>query len=143
MSRSPSPSRLKQNTAIISASPGKNAIHHSPETFRDHDPPLRRRRPDTKTDEGQTSGVQDRVSHGQRHLDDHDRHDVGQDVPEQDAVLSIAGQSGRLHETGVAADVGLGARHANVEREIHDGRGNDDVLHSVAKRSDDTHRQHE
>ena len=34
MSRSPSPSRLKQNTAIISASPGKNAIHHSPDTMK-------------------------------------------------------------------------------------------------------------
>src|SRR5262249_38702784 len=33
MSRSPSPSRLKQNTAIMSAAPGKNAIHHSPETM--------------------------------------------------------------------------------------------------------------
>src|SRR4029077_16819594 len=30
-SRKPSPSRLKQNTAIISAPPGKKAIHHSPE----------------------------------------------------------------------------------------------------------------
>src|SRR5262249_35648521 len=31
MSRNPSPSRLKQNTAIISAAPGKTAFHHSPE----------------------------------------------------------------------------------------------------------------
>src|ERR1700722_17091889 len=30
-SRRPSPSRLKQNTAIISAPPGKNATPHSPE----------------------------------------------------------------------------------------------------------------
>src|SRR5207245_731203 len=34
ISRNPSPSRLKQNTAIISAAPGKNAIHHSPETMK-------------------------------------------------------------------------------------------------------------
>src|SRR5262249_28234046 len=34
MSRRPSPSKLKQNTAIISAAPGKNAIHHSPETMK-------------------------------------------------------------------------------------------------------------
>src|SRR5262245_19906869 len=34
MSRRPSPSRLKQNTAIISARPGNNAIHHSPDTMK-------------------------------------------------------------------------------------------------------------
>src|SRR5262245_53818761 len=34
MSRSPSPSRLKQNTAIIRAAPGKKAIHHSPEIMK-------------------------------------------------------------------------------------------------------------
>src|SRR5262249_17909649 len=34
MSRRPSPSRLKQKTAIISAAPGKNAIHHSPDTMK-------------------------------------------------------------------------------------------------------------
>src|SRR6202000_2100239 len=34
MSRNPSPRRLKQNTAIISARPGKNAIHHSPDTMK-------------------------------------------------------------------------------------------------------------
>src|SRR5207302_10002846 len=34
MSRRPSPSRLKQNTAIISASPGNGAIHHSPDTMK-------------------------------------------------------------------------------------------------------------
>src|SRR5262249_17415640 len=33
MSRTPSPRRLKQNTAIIRATPGKSAIHHSPETM--------------------------------------------------------------------------------------------------------------
>ena len=31
MSRSPSPSRLKQKTASISVAPGKSAIHHSPD----------------------------------------------------------------------------------------------------------------
>src|SRR5437764_983921 len=34
MSRSPSPRRLKQNTAIIRARPGNSAIHHSPETIK-------------------------------------------------------------------------------------------------------------
>src|SRR5262249_36871982 len=34
MSRNPSPSRLKQNTATIRARPGKNAIHHSPDTMK-------------------------------------------------------------------------------------------------------------
>src|SRR5262249_53211357 len=34
MSRTPSPSRLKQNTATIRATPGKSAIHHSPDTMK-------------------------------------------------------------------------------------------------------------
>src|SRR5262249_14422842 len=34
MSRNPSPSRLKQNTAVIKAAPGKSAIHHSPDTMK-------------------------------------------------------------------------------------------------------------
>src|SRR5664279_2601869 len=34
MSRRPSPSRLKQNTAIIKARPGNSAIHHSPDTMK-------------------------------------------------------------------------------------------------------------
>src|SRR6266853_6125095 len=33
MSRKPSPRRLKQNTEIIRAAPGKNAIHHLPLTM--------------------------------------------------------------------------------------------------------------
>src|SRR4029077_1702379 len=35
MSRNPSPSRLKQNTATIRARPGNSAIHHSPETMKE------------------------------------------------------------------------------------------------------------
>src|SRR5262249_10584000 len=33
-SRSPSPTRLKQNTVSISANPGKRDIHHSPDTMK-------------------------------------------------------------------------------------------------------------
>src|SRR5262249_19900950 len=35
MSRRPSPIRLKQNTADMRASPGKSAIHHSPERMQE------------------------------------------------------------------------------------------------------------
>ena len=34
MSRRPSPSRLKQNTATISVAPGNSATHHSPDTMK-------------------------------------------------------------------------------------------------------------
>src|SRR4051812_13306729 len=34
MSLRPSPIRLKQNTASMSARPGKSAIHHSPDTMK-------------------------------------------------------------------------------------------------------------
>src|SRR4051812_49748490 len=50
-----------------------------------------------------TGGVEDGVAHGQRHLHDHDRHDVGQDMHQQNPELAISRQSRRLHEAGVAA----------------------------------------
>ena len=85
MSRRPSPSRLKQNTAIISASAGKErdppfAGDHEGRALGDHDAPFRRRRAHAKADERQAGGVEDGVAHGERHLHHHDRHDVGQDV---------------------------------------------------------------
>src|SRR6185503_18181083 len=55
------------------------ARDHEGGAFRDHDAPFRRRRPHAKPDEGQARGVENGVAHGQRHLHDHDRHDVGQD----------------------------------------------------------------
>jgi len=36
------------------------------------------------------AAIEDGVAHGQRHLHDHDRHDVGQDVHQQNAKLAIA-----------------------------------------------------
>src|SRR4051794_2380438 len=55
------------------------ARHHEASAFRDHDAPFRRRRPHAKADEGKAGGVEDGITHRQRHLHDHDRHDVGQD----------------------------------------------------------------
>src|SRR5215475_9444398 len=59
------------------------ARHHEASAFGDHDAPFRRRRPHAKADEGEARGIEDGVTHGQRHLHDHDRHDVGQDVHQQ------------------------------------------------------------
>ena len=147
-SRRPSPSRLKQNTAIISAAPGNSAIHHSPEmmlagAFRHHDAPFRRRRPDAEPDERQAGGVEDGVAHGERNLHHHDRHDVGQNVHQQNAEIAVAGQPRRLHEAGLAPHVGFGARDAHIKREIDDRGGDHDVGHGVAERGDDAHGQHE
>ncbi|KTW19220.1 hypothetical protein NS341_13500, partial [Staphylococcus xylosus] len=64
-------------------------------------------------------------------------------MPEQDAVFAIAGQPRRLHEAGVAADIGFRACDAGIEREVHDRGRDDDVLHGVAERGHDPHRQHE
>ena len=44
---------------------------------------------------------------------------------------------------GIAPHIGLGARHAGVKRKIHDRGRDDDVLHGVAERSHDPHRQDE
>ena len=148
MSRRPSPSRLKQNTAIISARPGKQrdppfAGHHEAGAFRDHDAPFGGWRAHPEPDEGQPGGIEDRVAHGQRHLHDHDRHDVGQDVHQQDAELAIARQPRRLHEARLAPHICLGAGDARIERKVHDRGGDDDVLHGVSEGRDDAHRQHE
>src|SRR6478735_1529978 len=43
------------------------ARDHEARAFGDHDAPLRRRRPDTETNEGKAGGVQNRIPHGQRH----------------------------------------------------------------------------
>ena len=39
--------------------------------------------------------------------------------------------------------IGLGAGDAGIERKVHDRGRDDDVLHGVAERRDDAHRQHE
>ena len=150
MSRRPSPSRLKQNTASISAAPGKK-----------RDPPLAR------DDEGcapsatmmphsgvggrtprpmkrQAGGVEDGVAHVERHLHHHDRHDVGQHVHRAGCAHSpLPDSRAASHEAGLAPHVGLGAGDARVEREVDDRGGEHDVAHRVAERRDDAHRQHE
>ena len=68
---------------------------------------------------------------------------LGRICAEQDAELAVAGEPRRLHEAGLAAHIGLGARDAGIEREVHDRGRDDDVLHGVAERRDDAHRQHE
>ena len=88
MSRRPSPSRLKQNTASTSASAGE---HEGPPLAGDdeagalghHDAPFRRRRPHAEADEGQAGRVEDRPAHVERRLHHHRRQDVGDDVVEQ------------------------------------------------------------
>ena len=148
MSRRPSPSRLKVNTASISASAGEQrqpplAGNDVVGAFRDHDAPFRRRRAHAETDEREAGGIEDRPAQIERDLHHHRRQRVGKDVQRQDAPVAVAGQPRRLHEAGVAADVHLGARHARVERQVDDGGGVDDVLDRVAERRDDAHRQHE
>ena len=68
---------------------------------------------------------------------------LGRTCAEQDAELAVAREPRRLHEAGLAPDVGFGAGDAGVEREVHDRGGEDDVLHGVAERGDDAHREHE
>ena len=117
MSRSPSPSRLKQNTASISASAGEE--RHPPlagddegRAFGDHDPPLRRRRPHAEADERQAGRVEDRPAHVQRDLHHHRRQAVREQVHGEDARGAVAREPRRLDEAGVAAHVDLGAGHA-------------------------------
>src|SRR5882757_4936507 len=46
--------------------------HHEAGAFRDHDAPFGGRRTHAEADEREARGVEDRVTHGQRHLHDHD-----------------------------------------------------------------------
>src|SRR5262245_29260037 len=54
------------------------AGHHECRAFGDHDAPFGCRRPDAKTNERKACGIENGIAHGQRHLHDHDRHDVRQ-----------------------------------------------------------------
>jgi hypothetical protein len=58
-------------------------------------------------------------------------------------AVAVARQPRRLDEAGLAAHVGLGPRHAGIERKVDDRGRDDDVGHRVAERGDDAHRQHE
>jgi len=64
-------------------------------------------------------------------------------MTEQDAKFAVAGEPCRLNEPGVPAHVGFGARDADIKREVHDCRRQHDVLHRIAERGDDAHRENE
>ena len=142
------PSRLKVNTASISTAPGKKLTHHSPETM--NCAPSATRMPHSgvggrtpRPMKRQAGGVEDRPAHVQAHLHHRRRQDVGEQVHGEDAHVAVARQPRRLDEAGAAPHVGLGARDADVERQVDDRRGQHDVAHRVAQRRDDAHRQHE
>src|SRR5262245_40795207 len=82
------------------------ARDHEGGAFRHHDPPLRGGRAHAEPDERETGGVEDGVTHGERHLHHHDRHDVWQDLPEQNPQLAVAAEPRRLHEASLAPHVG-------------------------------------
>src|SRR6266850_4806266 len=119
------------------------ARHHEGGPLGHHDAPLGVGRAHAEPDEREARGVEDRVTHGERHLHDHDRHDVAQDLRQQDAELAVAGEPCSLHEAGLAPHIGFGAGDARIEREVHDRGRDDDVLHRVAERRHDAHREHE
>src|SRR6186713_575040 len=87
------------------------ARHHEGRAFGDHDAPFGGRRSDAEADERKARGVEDGVAHGQRHLHDHDRHDIRQHMAEQDAEFAVAGEPRGLHEARLAPHVGLGTGH--------------------------------
>src|SRR3954451_19715679 len=90
------------------------ARYHEARALRDHDPPLGCRRSHAKPYERQACSIEDRVAHRERHLHDHDRHDVRQDVNEQYPEFTISGKPRRLHEAGVTPHIRLGAGDAGV-----------------------------
>ena len=61
----------------------------------------------------------------------------------EDAKFAVAGEPRGFDEARFAPHVGFGARDAGVERKIHDRGREHDVLHRVAERGDDAHREHE
>src|ERR1044072_5814260 len=128
--------------------PGKErdppfARHHEGRAFGDHDAPLGIRRAHAESDEGQARRIEDRVAHRERHLPDHDRNDVGQDLRQQDARLAVAGEPRRLHEARLAPHVRFRPGNARIKWEVHDRGRDDDVLHRVAERRHDAHREYE
>ena len=59
-------------------------------------------------------------------------------MEQKDARIGVAREFRGLHETSVAANVGLGPRQSRVERKIHHRRGDDDVGDGVAEGGDDS-----
>ena len=57
--------------------------------------------------------------------------------------MAVAAGARGLDPAGVAPHVHLGAREADVERQVDDGGRDDDVLDAVAEGRDHGHRQHE
>src|SRR5579864_7151116 len=57
--------------------------------------------------------------------------------------MAVAASARRLHPAEVAADVHLGTRKADVERQVDDGGCDDDVLDTIAERGNHGHREHE
>src|SRR5260370_1034923 len=83
------------------------ARDHERGAFRHHDPPFGGRRTHAQADEGEAGGGENGGTHGQRPLHHHDRHDVRQNLSEQDADLALAVAPRRLHEARLPPDLGL------------------------------------
>ena len=126
-SRSESPKRLKPNTPRLIAMPGKTAIHGAFSAYdgrgaREHQPPGRRRLGGAQPQVGQGRLGQDGGAELRGQHDDVGRHDVGEDVLQDDAAPRGAQ---RLH--GLDVDVlldrqGGGPHHARGAGMIGDRR---------------------
>ena len=57
--------------------------------------------------------------------------------------MAVAAGPCRFDPADIAANIHLGTRKTDVERQIDDGGGDDDVLDPVTERCDHRHRQHE
>ena len=131
MSRRPSPSRLKQNTASISVSletrdpPSPDTMKEAPSATMMPHSGVGGRTPRPVNDRPAALGWR---TPGQRDLHHHDRHDVGQDLGEQDARLAVAGEPRGKNEAGVAPHIGFGAARPRIEREVMIAVADDDVV---------------
>ena len=62
---------------------------------------------------------------------------------QNDRDMAFAARPRGLDPAGIAAHVDLGPREADVERQVDDRGGDDDVFDAIAQRGDHRHREHE
>ena len=126
----PSPTRLNASTVSSSAAPGKTMYHQAVlkigDGVGDHLAPARGRRPDPDAEERERRLEQDVGRDQQARVDDQRRHQVGQDLPEQDPRVRRAQRARRLDELLLAQRQHLPARDPRDVGEASDHDDEDD-----------------
>ena len=119
-SRTPSATRLTATTRLAIARAGKRVIHQYGCDQRvvlvDLRRPVRRGRGNAEAQESERGDGEDRIAESHRELDDHERHDVREDLREHDVLPPLTAEPSGLH----VVELGFG-EHARPHCARDDG----------------------